>query len=122
MSNYIKINGNNILRPNAFTLQREDVAAAEYTTCTGKIVADRIGWKYSDMTMQWDTLPNAQMLILIAMSGESTIIFDDADGSHTEQIERSKNSNTATRFINNDGTVVWKSVSLDVRFINVHND
>jgi hypothetical protein len=118
----IQINGKEILRPNDFSPQREDIYAAEITTCTGDTIADRIGWRYSDMTLEWDTLPQAHLEILLSMSGESTITFTDADGiSHTENIVRTSAISTASRATSSDGNPVWSDVKVEVRFLNAHN-
>jgi hypothetical protein len=118
----IQINGKEILRPNDFSPQREDIYAAEITTCTGATIADRIGWKYSDMTLEWDTLPQAQLEVILSMSGESTITFNDADGiSHTEKIVRSSAVSTASRATSTDGNPVWSDVKVEVRFLDAYN-
>lgn len=119
--NNIKINGTNIYRPNGFTPQRQDVYAAEITTCTGKTIADLIGWKFANMTMQWDALPQDQLEVLLAMSGECTLEFTDADGvARTEAVVRTSAVTTATRFTRN-GVPVWSNVQLEVMFLNAHN-
>ena len=41
--NTIIIDGKEIFRPNAFTLQREQIYSGEIETCTGKRLADRVG-------------------------------------------------------------------------------
>ena len=40
----------------------------------------RIGWKYADMTLTWDGLPQNMVDVLVGMSGECTLEFDDAEG------------------------------------------
>ena len=118
----IKINGTDILRPEDFSPQREDLYAAEITTCTGKTIADLIGWKYSDMTLEWDMLPQKQLEVLLSMQGECTITFTDADSiSHTERIVRSSAVSTATRFTGADGHPVWSDVKVEVRFLDAHD-
>jgi len=118
----IQINGEEILRPNDFSPQREDIYAAEITTCTGATIAGRIGWRYSDMTLEWDLLPQSQMEVLLSMSGESSITFTDADGiSHTESIVRTSAISTASRATSTDGNPVWSDVKVEVRFLNAHN-
>lgn len=118
----IKINGTDILRPSDFSPQREDLYAAEITTCTGKTIADRIGWKYSDMTMEWDMLPQKQLEVLLSMQGECEVTFTDADGiSHTERIVRSSAVSTVTRSTGADGHPVWSDVKVEVRFLDAHD-
>lgn len=109
-----------LYRPNNFNPAREDVYAAEYMTCTGKIIADRIGWRYSDMVMQWDAIPDDQLEALLSMSGECELTFDDEDGSHTEKIIRTGNSITATRQTGPEGTPLWFNVECGIRFLTTH--
>ena len=118
----ITINGVTFLRPNNFNLRREDVLAGEYTTCTGKLIADRIGWKYSDMTLAWDTLPQAMLDVLTGLTGAVEMKFTDSDGLHTETIIRGAFTNTPTRLTAYDGSVLWRDVAVEVRFINVHRE
>ena len=120
--NYIKINGTSIPRPPEFKPQREDVYAGEYMTCTGKLIADKIGWKFADMTMKWDALPQSQVDALIAMTGENTMIFDDpGSDEHTETVIRDGIVSLRYRFTMNN-SVWWRDVEVGVKFINVHND
>lgn len=118
--NTIKINNVEIFRPNDFEISREDVYAAEYTTCTGKTIADRIGWKYADMELSWDMLTD-QMLATLSSMTVGTLKFTDSDGEHTESIMRLGFNNTPTRFTKN-GAAIWKNVSVNVRFLDVHTD
>lgn len=119
--NTITIDNEQIFRPSDFDLKREDVYAGEYTTCTGAVIADRIGWRYSDIELKYDTLPDDQMQTLLGMSGECNLTFTDSDGSHTEKVIRLAFSNAPTRFTAYDGSVLWKDVAVSLRFINVHN-
>ena len=118
----IKINDTDILRPNDFSPQREDIYAAEITTCTGKTIADPIGWRYADMTLEWDMLPQESLDLLLSMTGECSITFTDADGTvHTESIVRASAVMTSTRTVTAGGSPVWKDVRVEVKFINAHN-
>lgn len=118
---YITINGAQLYKPPAFAPQMEDISAGEYTTCTGKTVGDRIGWKWSDMELQWDALPQSMVDILVGMTGEATLVFDSPLGTQTEKIIRSsavqlRNRNTIR------GETLWRNVSVSIRFIDAHND
>lgn len=119
--NYIAINDNLILRPPTFAPQIEDIYAGEYTTCTGKIVGDVIGWKYSDATLTWDALPQSMVDVLVAMSGENTFEFMSPSGTITSEtvirdsVVQLQNRNTIR------GEVWWKNVSVQIRFIDAHN-
>lgn len=119
---YIAINGQELPRPRDFAPQMTDIYAGEYTTCTGKLVGDRIGWKYADMTLSWDALTQTQVDVLINMAGAADLEFEGPDGYiATEQIIRDstvqlRNRNTIR------GEVLWKNVSVSIRFIDAHND
>lgn len=119
---FIAIDGEEIYRPPTFAPQMQDLYAGEYTTCTGRIVGDRIGWKYADMTLSWDGLPQSMVDILIGMSGEAELEFEAPDGTiATEPIIRTsvvqlRNRNTIR------GEVFWLDVSCEIRFIGAHNE
>lgn len=119
---YIAFDGEEVYRPPGFAPKIEDLYAGEYKTCTGKIVGDRIGWKYADMTLSWDGLPQSMVDILIGLSGQVTFEFEAPDGTIvSEPIIRSsvvqlRNRNTIR------GEVFWKDVSMDIRFIGAHNE
>lgn len=118
----IMIDGRPYFRPNNFELKREDVYAGEYTTCTGKLIADKIGWKFSDLAMKWDILPDDDLLYLSTLTGTFDIIFRDSDGQHTETVIRKGFTNTPTRITGPGGTAIWTGVEMEVTFINVHNN
>lgn len=120
--NTITIDNVEFPRPSDFQIQRQDVLAGEYTTCTGRIIADRIGWRYSDMTLEWDTLTQDQLDTLTGINGPVTMEFEDSDGAQSETIIRGAFTNTPTRFTGPDGEPVWKDVAMEVRFINAHDD
>ena len=117
----IYINGRQVFRPNDFEIRREDVYAGEYTSCTGRILADKIGWKFSDMTMKWDILPDADLAYLTTLSGPFALKFRDNDGAHTETVIRRGFTNTPTRITGPEGSKIWTGVEMEVTFINVHN-
>ena len=119
--NTITINGVEVFRPNDMQMKREDVYAGEYTTMTGKVIADKIGWKYSDRDLKWDTLTTAMLDALVSVSGSFNITFADSDGSHTEAVIRTDFSNVPTRLTSPSGEACWKDVAMGVRFINVHS-
>lgn len=120
--NTITIGGNTFFRPNDFTPSREYVYSGEITTCTGKIIADLIGWRYADISLEWDTLPQDQLDALLGLSGqETTITFEDADGTTvTESVIPLTHSNTAQRIVSG-GVPAWKDIETSLRFLNVHN-
>lgn len=120
--NCILIDGTQIYRPNGFSPERQDIYAAEITTCTGKTIADRVGWKYSDMTWEWDGIPQEQVDALLAMKGAVSLQFDDADGeTHTETIIPISKVTTATR-ITIGGKPHWNNVKVAVRFLDSHTE
>lgn len=120
---FFTINGHQIYRSNEFTPSREMILAEEYTSMSGKVIGDLVGWRYADMTLQWDTLPQAMLLHLLdaQTQGAVSFVFDDVEGSHTEQVIISVNTSKATRFTNIDGHALWSEVECEVRFINAHS-
>ena len=120
MADYITIDGYGVYRPPEFTLEREDVYAGEIITCTGKLCADLVGWRYADMTLSWDALPQSMVDTLIGMSGACQLAFTDADGTtHTESVIRTSAVYMQHRDTVN-GTTWGRNVEVSVRFINVH--
>ena len=119
--NTITIGGTTFYRPNDFEPAREYVYAAEYTTMNGSIRADLVGWKYSDLELEWGMLPDNMKNALIALNGQAvTMTFADVDGTTaSEPVIPLTHSYTATR-LQKDGAEVWKDVSTEVRFVNVH--
>lgn len=116
---YIIINGEQITRPPKFIPAREDILRS-YETCTGKRIADRVGWRYSDITLEWDALPQQMVDVLIDMDADSTIIFDDLDGEIVEE-HIVRTSVVALRHRQTiDGVVWWKDVSVNISFIGSH--
>lgn len=116
----ININGTEIYRPNEFDVKREDVYAGEYVSLTGKTIADRIGWKYSDMTLKWDALTDAMLQALISLEGSFSISFEDSDGQHTEQVIRRGFTNTPTRLTGPNGAKLWTGLEMEISFLNTH--
>lgn len=108
-------------RPNDFNIDREDIYAGEYITCTGSIKADRVGWRYADMTLTFDELTPDALNILTGMYGAITLYFDDSDGSHEEQVIKTGFTNTPTRLTLPNGEAIWKNVGVSLRFIDAHN-
>lgn len=119
--NTITINGTEVYRPNEFTLQRENVYAAEIETCIGKRIADLVGWRYADMTLSFDTLPQAMLDDILAISGEVTMEFaNESNESVTEQVIVRASTAQVTRFTNYEGDVLWKDFEIEISFINAH--
>ena len=116
---YFGTNLDRVIKPKEFKPAREDVYAGEYTTMTGKIIADRIGWKFSDLTLSWEALPQSMVDILIGIDGQTTMRFDTEDGTYTESIIRLSAVSLKNRATIN-GVTWWRNVSVQVRFINVH--
>lgn len=117
---FIKINGNSIPRPPQFSPQREDIYAGDYTTCTGKRIADRVGWRYSDMTLSWEALPQSAVDVLVGMSGTCTLEFDDSDGNiHEESVIRTSIVALRHKYLQG-GVTIWKNVSVNISFIGSH--
>ena len=119
--NTIIIDGTEVFRPNDFTLQRENVYAAEIETCTGKRIADLVGWRYADMTLEFDNLPQGKLSALLDIQGEVSMTFgNEVETTVTETVIIKTSSATVTRLTDPEGNVAWKGVQLDVQFINAH--
>lgn len=119
--NKITIDGTEVFRPNDFTLQRENVYAAEIETCTGKRIADLIGWRYSDLSLEFDWLPQAKLSALLDIQGEVSITFgNEIEETVTETVIVKTSAATVTRLTAPDGQVAWKGIQLEVQFINAH--
>ena len=120
--NTITIDGDTIYRGNDFTLTREYLYAGEIETCTGKRCADLVGWRYADMTIEWDALPESQLEDILGLSGsEVTMTFKGEDGtSMQETVVPTAITSTATRSRDSQGNPIWKGISLGVRFVNAH--
>ena len=122
--NTITIDNNTIYRGNDFTLQREYIYAGQYETCTGKRVADLVGWRYADLTIEWDALPAAMFSDILDLSGlEVNFTFSNEKGqSITEKVIPLVINSQATRFTNPyDGSEIWRNVSLQLQFTEAHN-
>lgn len=122
--NTISIDSEIIYQGNDFTLQREYIYAGEYETCTGKRVADLVGWRYADLTIQWDTLPEEMLGYVMGLTGEAVdfTFTDELGESITESVIPTVISSQATRLTNPyDRSAIWRNVSLQLRFINAHN-
>lgn len=121
--NSITVNSKTIYRGNNFTLQREYIYAGEIETCTGKRCADLVGWRYADLTINWDNLPESQFSDVLSLSGaEVNMVFSDETGtSVTEVVIPTVITSTATRLTDPMGSVAWKNIGLTLRFVNAHN-
>lgn len=109
-------------RPLNFAVQREDIYAGQYTTCTGATRADKIGWKYSDMTWSWDGLKQSDVEKLCSLSGECTLTFDDPSGD-TIQESFIRSSVVSMRCRNKfEDEYWWTGVSCSISFIDSHTD
>ena len=120
----IEINGETIYNGNKFTLSREWIYAAEIETCTGKRCADVVGWRYADLPLEWDNLPQDQLQAILSLSGEAIemTFTDEANQSVSETVIPTVSTATLTRYTDPHGDVVWSGVKLNLRFIDAHNN
>lgn len=120
--NSISIDGTEIFRGNGFALDREWVYTGEIVTCTGKVCADVIGWKYSDLTISWDNLPQSQFQAILALTGhEVEMVFSNEENeSVTEMVIPTSTSAQVTRMTDPQGNVAWKGIGLSLRFVQTH--
>ena len=121
--NTVTIDGTEIYRGNNFTLQREWIYAGEIVTCTGKVCADRVGWRYQNLTLEWDSLPQDQIAPLLALSGEEVdmTFSNEQNETVTEKVIPQTYSSTVTRLTDPQGNVAWSGLKMELRFINAHN-
>lgn len=119
---YILINDSQVSRPPKFAPQKVDVYKGDYTTCTGKLIADRIGWKYEEMTLEWPALPQSMVDVLVAMDagGVSTIVFDTLGGFIVQEDIVRVSAVGLRHCYTLRGTTYWKDVKVKIRFINTH--
>ena len=121
--NTISIEEVEIFRGNNFSLEREWIYAAEIETCTGKRCADVVGWRYKDLTIQWDNLPQDQLQTILDLDGsEVNMTFtNEQNQSVTEAVIPLVTTAQITRLTDQNGNVAWSVIGLQVRFINAHN-
>ena len=121
--NTISIEEVEIFRGNNFSLEREWIYAAEIETCTGKRCADVVGWRYKDLTLQWDNLPQDQLQTILDLDGsEVNMTFtNEQNQSVTEAVIPLVTTAQITRLTDPNGNVAWSGIGLQVRFINAHN-
>lgn len=121
--NTISIDEVEIFRGNNFTLEREWIYAAEIETCTGKRCADVIGWRYKDLSISWDNLPQDQLQTILDLDGsEVNMTFtNEQNQSVTEAVIPLVTTAQITRLTDPNGNVAWSGIGLQVRFINAHN-
>ena len=121
--NTISIEEVEIFRGNNVSLAREWIYAAEIETCTGKRCADVVGWRYKDLTIQWDNLPQDQLQTILDLDGsEVNMTFtNEQNQSVTEAVIPLVTTAQITRLTDPQGNVAWSGIGLQVRFINAHN-
>lgn len=120
--NSISIDGTEIFRSNGFTLDREWIYAAEIETCTGKRCADVVGWRYSDLQLSWDNLPQDQLQAIFDLSGaEIDMTFsNERNQTVTEKVIPKVTTAKVTRKTDPQGNIAWTGVGLTVTFVNAH--
>lgn len=121
MAQYDTITINNIdfPRPVNFLPMREDVYASEYRAMSGAVRADRVGWKYADMELKWDALPQDLVYALTTLVGSFNITFDDPQGMRTTLARRMSTVAMRHRY-QQDGVYYWKDVSVKISFLGMY--
>lgn len=112
----IKINGEIYPRPVNFGLQKEDILAAEYQTANGSIHADVVGWRYADLTLSWEALPQPQAAFLDSLRGTVELEVDDPAGTKKYKVQRKAFTAIRHRYPQN-GEYIWKNVSITFKFL-----
>lgn len=121
--NTITLNGDEIFRGNEFTLSREYIYAGEYETCTGKRVGDIVGWRYADLSLTWDNLPQSQLQKVIGLNGSAVAMTfsNEFNETVTEMVIPTVTTAQVTRITDPQGNVAWSGIGLTLKFINAHN-
>ena len=121
--NTITLNGEEIFRGNEFTLSREYIYAGEYETCTGKRVGDIVGWRYADLSLTWDNLPQSQLQKVIGLNGSAVAMTfsNEFNETVTEMVIPTVTTAQVTRLTDPQGNVAWSGIGLTLKFINAHN-
>lgn len=121
--NTITLNGVEIYRGNNFTLSREWIYAGEIVTCTGKVCADVVGWRYANLSLQWDNIPQPQLQAILGLDGmETELTFsNEANETVIETVIPQVTTATVTRLTDPHGDVAWSGLQAELRFINAHN-
>lgn len=121
--NTITLNGEEIFRGNEFNLSREWIYAGEYTTCTGKLVGDIVGWRYADLSLTWDNLPQSQLQKVIGLNGSAVAMTfsNEFNENVTEMVIPTVTTAQVTRLTDPQGNVAWSGIGLTLKFINAHN-
>jgi len=121
--NAITLNGEEIFRGNEFTLSREYIYAGEYETCTGKRVGDIVGWRYADLSLTWDNLPQSQLQKVIGLNGSAVAMTfsNEFNETVTEMVIPTVTTAQVTRLTDPQGNVAWSGIGLTLKFINAHN-
>ncbi len=121
--NTITLNGEEIFRGNEFTLSREYIYAGEYETCIGKRVGDIVGWRYADLSLTWDNLPQSQLQKVIGLNGSAVAMTfsNEFNENVTEMVIPTVTTAQVTRLTDPQGNVAWSGIGLTLKFINAHN-
>lgn len=102
--------------PNDFTMKKEKILAGEYTTLTGQVLGDVVGWRYADFTLEWDTLieNDLQKLLSACDDASFSLTFVDPQGTKTISLTALSRATVKTRFIEY-GVPKWKNIKIPVR-------
>ena len=122
--NSISFGADEIYRGNDFTLSREYIYAGEYTTCTGKRCGDLVGWRYADLTISWDNLPQTQLDVILSLTGQEVeMTFDnERNESVKEKVIPRVIASSASSLTDPHGDPAWVDVSLELTFTEAHHD
>lgn len=108
--------------PNDFQMKKEKIIAAEYTTLTGQVLGDVVGWRYADFTLKWDTLTDAMLQFVLAACDDASFSFtfrDPADGDKTISLTALSRATVKTRY-KDYGVTKWRDIAIPVRCNDVY--
>ena len=118
MGNII-LNRQSLPYPGEIEIVRKPNVVCENVTMTGATYADYNGWKYEDVTLEWDALyPEDLKRLVTAVTSDPYFMFawDDIDGTrHNEGVYLKKFGGKRT-LVQYGNSMVWKGVSVTLSF------
>lgn len=121
--NCIKINNIEIPHPLNFAMQPAPNINNEYVTLDGETVADICGYKYADVTLEWEYLKESDLQNLLTQTNTSSGLFDFTyedveDGVKTIKAYRTSLTTQETRSRDANNNIIWRNIKMGVTFPN----
>lgn len=118
---YIKVNGIPIPYGNNVAMSMTPNIVGEATTLAGNVIGDINGYRYDDITLNWEYLKPYELQVLLEETGPMLGTFDftfkdPEEGEKTITAIRANVSQQKTQFKHIDGEPVWTNISMTLRF------